>query len=72
MATQKYMRNYIETLRKANGNAFVEQLYQALKEEYSMYEAQLPPDPTRNIQLRPEHDIRSRLPEVVRKMRGWS
>lgn len=60
----EYIKNYVERLRKENGNAFVEALYQYLKQEHQIEEAQLPPVPGRSIQLRPEHDIRSRMPRI--------
>ena len=63
---QQYMRSYVERLRAEHGSAFVEQLYQYLKGEHYLEEAQLPPDPRRTIQLRPEQDIRSRLPQYRR------
>ena len=61
----EYMKNYIKRLEKQHGKAFVEQLYQALKEEHSIYEAQLPPLP--GVDIKPEHDPRSRMPEYYSK-----
>jgi hypothetical protein len=59
---KRYMKTFIENLRSAKGDRFIQELYDALKEEYQLKEAQLPPDPNRTRQLRPEHDIRSRAP----------
>jgi hypothetical protein len=55
-----YMKSYIRRLEKQHGKAFIDQLYEALKDDRSIYEAQLPPNPL--FTVRPEHDIRSRAP----------
>jgi polyhydroxyalkanoate synthesis regulator phasin len=41
---REYLRNLVLTLEKGQGKAFVEDLYQFLKEQHSMEETQLPPD----------------------------
>ncbi len=62
----RYIHVYLQNLRRAKGDRFISDLYEALKAEH-FEQTPLPPDPSRTYQLRPEHDIRSRAPGLYKQ-----